>query len=141
MGFIRPTNWGVLSWFDALADNFRPHAFRLSWCHSKGPYETCSIAECPQAPLLRHCLSRTRIRGRSKRRGPDLTEKDLPGLVVERSTTWRFRAQGAGAGQMKVNVPRRIFRTLRIVGGLPTALMLICNALEVNSVASCFLNF
>ena len=30
---------------------------------------------------------------------------------------------------MKVNVPRRIFWTLRIVGGLPTALMLCCNAL------------
>ena len=36
----------------------------------------------------------------------------------------RLRAQGGGAGQMHVNVPRRIFRTLRIVGGLPTALML-----------------
>ena len=99
------------------------HPFHLSWCRSKGPYEPYSVAECPQAPLLRHCLSRTRIRGRSKRRGPDLTEKDLPGLVVERSTTWRFRAQGAGAGQMKVNVPRWIFRTLRIVGGVRTALM------------------
>ena len=44
-------------------------------------------------------------------------------LVVTASTTWWFRAQGAGAGQMNVNTPRRIFRTLRIVGGLPTALM------------------
>ena len=85
--------------------------------------QPCSVADCPQAPFLRHCLSRMRIRSRSKRRDPDCTEKDLPGLVVERSTTWRLRAQGAGAGQMHINVPRRIFWTLRIVGGLPTALM------------------
>ena len=55
-------------------------------------------------------------------------------LNAPRRTCWAWPSKrpqlgscyrrAAWAGQMHVNVPRRILQTVRIVGGLPTALML-----------------